>query len=222
MDRSTLLLGAIVGFVGPPPAATRSRREGGGCRSRGIAVVYGEKKCKALAVITSSTDHIPPLPDEVKALLAATTLCHLSCRDDESGAPHTSLMNFTFVSETEDVLVMATRRDTRKFVLMQQHRAVSVMLHDFPQQQPDEVAKPGAGSFKRTLSISLSGMLRIEDGAQAERFRALHLAANPNYANFIEGDDKAIVTVKITRARMCNIEDKVTTWNAKNDRGHPI
>jgi hypothetical protein len=32
--------------------------------------------------------------------------------------------------------------------------------------------------------------------------------------HFIEGDDKAIVTVKIARARMCNLRDQVTEWSA--------
>ena len=47
---------------------------------------------------------------------------------------------------------MATRRDTRKFKLMQQHTHVTLLLHDFP-QSGDVATSAGEGPFKRTLSV---------------------------------------------------------------------
>ena len=38
---------------------------------------------------------------------------------------------------------------------------------------------------------------------------------NPDYSQFIVGDDIAVVTIKIQKARMCDINDRVSYWNAK-------
>jgi nitroimidazol reductase NimA-like FMN-containing flavoprotein (pyridoxamine 5'-phosphate oxidase superfamily) len=147
-------------------------------------------------------EYVPPLPLELKEMLSEAQLCHLSCID-EGAAPHTSLMNFTFVEDGADsLIVMTTRTDTKKYVLMEKNPTVGLLLHDFPQIQSTE------RSFKRTLSISITGLARIENGADAERFRKIHLQKNMQYAQFIEGKDKAVVTVKIMQARMCNIQVK--------------
>jgi nitroimidazol reductase NimA-like FMN-containing flavoprotein (pyridoxamine 5'-phosphate oxidase superfamily) len=148
----------------------------------------------------SFEEYTPPLPQGLKEMLCEAQLCHLSCIDD-GAAPHTSLMNFTFVEDGVDSLVvMTTRRDTKKFVLMSKNPTVGLLLHDFPQIQSNE------RSFKRTLSISISGMAKIESDSEAERYRKIHLAKNLQYAQFIEGDDKAVITIKIMYARMCNIQ----------------
>jgi hypothetical protein len=51
-----------------------------------------------------------------------------------------------------------------------------------------------------------------EGTALADRCRALHLVNNPQYAQFIVGDGIAIVCVRPTLARICNVQDRVTTW----------
>ena len=146
------------------------------------------------------TEYVPPLPLELKEMLSEAQLCHLSCID-EGAAPHTSLMNFTFVEDGADsLIIMTTRTDTKKYVLMGKNPTVGLLLHDFPQIQSSE------GSFKRTLSISITGSARIEKGDDAERYRKIHLQKNMQYAQFIEGKDKAVVTIKIMQARMCNIQ----------------
>ena len=145
-------------------------------------------------------EYVPPLPLELKEMLCEAQLCHLSCID-EGAAPHTSLMNFTFVEDGADsLIIMTTRTDTKKYVLMGKNPTVGLLLHDFPQIQSSE------RSFKRTLSISITGSARIEKGEEAERYRNIHLNKNVQYAQFIEGKDKAVVTVKIMQARMCNIQ----------------
>ena len=45
-------------------------------------------------------DYVPPLPKDVKELLASANLAHLSI-PDQPNPPHTCLMNFTFVAEEE-------------------------------------------------------------------------------------------------------------------------
>ena len=85
-------------------------------------------------------------------------------------------------------------------MLMAKNPTVGLLLHDFPQIQSNE------RSFKRTLSISISGLAKIENGKEAERYRKVHLAKNLQYSQFIEGDDKAVITIKIMQARMCNIQ----------------
>lgn len=148
----------------------------------------------------SFEEYTPPLPQNLKEMLCEAQLCHLSCTDN-GAAPHTSLMNFTFVEDGADsLIVMTTRRDTKKFVLMAKNPTVGLLLHDFPQIQSNE------RSFKRTLSISISGLAKIENGKEAERYRKVHLAKNLQYSQFIEGDDKAVITIKIMQARMCNIQ----------------
>ena len=146
----------------------------------------------------SFEDYVPPLPDDVKTMLCEASLCHLSCMDGDS-APHTSLMNFTFVQGEGDVIVMTTRRDTKKYELMEKFPHVSLLLHDFPQVKTNE------SSFKRTLSISIKGIATIET-TRAEKYRTIHLNKNMQYSQFIKGEDKAVITIKIMHARMCNIQ----------------
>jgi len=169
-------------------------------------------------ILGEGKEYVPPLPLEVKKLLSAANLAHLSCSDGIN-PPHTSLMNFTFVGEEEDMLVMTTRRDTKKFVLMQDCQSVSLLIHDFPQVKGAEETE---GSFNRTLSLSIMGLVRIEGGSRESKYRAIHLDKNMQYRQFIEGDDKAVVTVKIVKCRMCNVQDQVTEWNRGQKDAKPI
>mmetsp|Transcript_5980 Transcript_5980/g.11553 ORF Transcript_5980/g.11553 Transcript_5980/m.11553 type:complete len:287 (-) Transcript_5980:137-997(-) len=156
------------------------------------------------------SEYIPPLPDSVKALLMEARLADLSCNDGDA-PPHTSLMNFSFIGDEQDIIVITTRRDTRKFELMQQSPCVSLLLHDFPITATQRKHQ-GTLNFQRTLSVSIQGKACLQTGAQAERYRKLHLARNAEYANFISGEDKAVITIKILKARMCNDDDRVTCW----------
>lgn len=45
--------------------------------------------------------------------------------------------------------------------------------------------------------------------------RQIHLRSNPEYAQFIEGDDIAVIKVTVEKARMCDINDRVSYWNTK-------
>lgn len=65
-----------------------------------------------------------------------------------------------------------------------------------------------------TYSITLNGVARVQGGAEAERYRAVHLRNNQGYAQFIEGPSIAVLTVHVTSARICNIQDRVMYWDA--------
>ena len=58
---------------------------------------------------TSCVELRPPFPDEVVQLLRSSVLCYLSTLAD--GAPHLSLMNFTYCRGREDHHVDAARHD---------------------------------------------------------------------------------------------------------------
>ncbi|CAM9870369.1 unnamed protein product, partial [Choristocarpus tenellus] len=102
----------------------------------------------------------PPLPSEVVRLLESSCLCFLSTFSDNH--PHLSLMNFTYVARDE-VIVLSTRRDTKKFKLVEQAPNVAILVHDFSSVRANPQGggtSPGGGA--RTLTITLNGPASIE------------------------------------------------------------
>uniref|UniRef100_A0A7S1U2J8 Pyridoxamine 5'-phosphate oxidase N-terminal domain-containing protein n=1 Tax=Phaeomonas parva TaxID=124430 RepID=A0A7S1U2J8_9STRA len=156
----------------------------------------------------------PPLPAEVVGLLRSTSLCHLSTQGNDGG-PHLSLMRFTYVQAEEKILI-STRRNTAKFEYLSQNPSVALLVHDFPHLGAGggEAEVDAEEAEGRTYSITLNGQAHVEDGDVAECYRALHLAENPEYEQFIVGQDIAIVSVTVDTARICNIDDKVKYWDA--------
>lgn len=204
--RSVVAVAAAAGMAGGVLGAVAAyytfRQTPPARRERRLTDVYQED------MAGEGKEYVPPLPRQVKQLLGEANLAHLSIQDGVN-PPHTCLMNMTFVVEEEDVIVMTTRRDTKKYALMENSDSVSLLIHDFPQVKETD---DDSASFKRTLSLSIMGLIRIEGGPRAAKYRDIHLAKNEQYRHFIEGDDKAVITVKIVRCRMCNIQDQVTHW----------
>ncbi len=56
-------------------------------------------------------------------------LCFLATQQE--GEPHLSLMNFTYYQE-EDIVIICTRRNTKKFAQLYRNPKVAVLIHDFP------------------------------------------------------------------------------------------
>jgi hypothetical protein len=54
----------------------------------------------------------------------------------------------------------------------------------------------------------------MASGNKAEHYRSAHLKHNPDYPQFIVGDDIAILCIHVTSARICNVYDQVTKWDA--------
>jgi hypothetical protein len=46
--------------------------------------------------------------------------------------------------------------------------------------------------------------------------RNMHLENNPNYGQFIVGQDIAVLIIRIDKARMCDVQDRVSYWNARD------
>lgn len=103
----------------------------------------------------------PPLDERVARMLESTSLCYLSTFSlDSAGepSPHLSLMRFTYV-RGEEVVLVSTKRRTKKYAQMCNSPSIAILVHDFP-----EVGRPGTGEAARrpggSLSITLSGTVR--------------------------------------------------------------
>ena len=152
----------------------------------------------------------PPLPPEVVHLLESTSLCHLSTQSRDN-APHLSLMRFTYL-QSEEKILLSTRRNTQKFAYLSQNPKVALLVHDFPNVQGGERSAEEGG---RTYSITLNGVAQVEGGDAAEAYRRLHLKNNSDYSQFIVGEEIAIISVHVDTARICNIDDKVKFWSSR-------
>ena len=103
---------------------------------------------------TSCVELRPPVPDEVVQLLRSSVLCYLSTLAD--GAPHLSLMNFTYCPADEKI-IMSTRRDTTKYRALLKNKRVAVLIHDFPAEERQRAAAASAraaghsGDYAQTL-----------------------------------------------------------------------
>jgi hypothetical protein len=110
-----------------------------------------------------------------------------------------------------EVVILSTKRDTKKFDMLTKQNGVALLVHDFAQH--------GDGS-DGVHSITLNGRCRIleDDDQRSKKYRQAHLQHNPDYPQFIVGDDIAILCVFVSEARICNINDQVTHW--KTDLTH--
>eukprot|EP00040_Diaphanoeca_grandis_P034369 m.212895 g.212895 ORF g.212895 m.212895 type:complete len:212 (-) comp33136_c0_seq5:30-665(-) len=149
------------------------------------------------------TEYVPPLPECVCDVLSKLSLCYLATV--EGGFPHLCLMNFTFVKRKQESIIMTTRKNTKKYQAIVENRNVSILVSDFSHIKD---TAPG------TVAITLSGKVNLPEGDEADRLRQLHVENNPNYRQFIVGDDIAVFTVTIDRARICDIKDNVQHWAA--------
>ena len=158
-----------------------------------------------------SLDLVPPLPPVVQNLLSNAHLAYLSTSDAILETSHLSLMRFTYLPE-EELIVMSTRRDTKKFDLLKCQRGVAMLVHDFGSSNLGN-----DNEVQGTYSITLNGdCFIVEDNMDAERYRQRHLEHNPDYPQFIVGDSIAILCVRVTSARICNINDQVQRWDIKS------
>ena len=133
-------------------------------------------------------------------------------------------MRYTYAAglEPEDplrseVMIISTQRKTKKFEILTENENVALLVHDFQTHRDETITGAPAASNpdyqpvgqRPKYSITLNGTVRVESGALAERYREVHLARNSAYRQFIVGADVAIVTVRLTRARVCDVNDHV-------------
>mmetsp|Transcript_1513 Transcript_1513/g.2269 ORF Transcript_1513/g.2269 Transcript_1513/m.2269 type:complete len:210 (-) Transcript_1513:469-1098(-) len=168
-------------------------------------------KASSLAMIASRRSSIrPPFPSVVRELLSSCRLAYLSTVDLDNAGAHLSLMRFTYLHDEDagEIIVMSTNRNTKKFDILQKQDGVALLVHDFQQ-----FGKCDDGVY----SITLNGSCRIVDDREiSERYRDAHLKHNPDYPQFIVGDDIAILCVHVTSASICNINDQVTRWSVSS------
>ena len=115
--------------------------------------------------------------------------------------PHLSLMCFTPLLQPSGQLqlVITTRRDTQKFEALLACPHVSLLLHD-----------PAVA-----LGISMAGTARAcAAGSEEEQaLRALHVARNPRYRQFMEGAEYAVIAVHVAGVRVSDVKDAVRSYS---------
>lgn len=150
---------------------------------------------------------LPPLPGHILDVFSRTAFCYLATVEEVTGSPstavahyspHLCLMRFVWVSdplhEGGGSLVLSTRRDSRKFFALQRNPHVAVLVHD----------------DSALLSVTVYGDAEVCDGDEAERLRALHLARNPEYAQFISDRQRiAVVRIRVRTCRTADVNDRV-------------
>ena len=148
----------------------------------------------------------PPFPQTLRDMLSKCRLAYLSTVQTMEKSSHLSLMRFTYLHDEIDgeVIIMSTNRNTKKFEMLRQQQGVALLVHDFDKESPSDIAG---------RSITLNGQCRILSGADEERYRAAHLAHNPDYPQFIVGKDIAVLCINVSSARICDLNDKVEHWN---------
>lgn len=154
----------------------------------------------------------PPFPKAIRDMLSTARLAYLSTVNDNSA--HLCLMRFTYLKDEEDgeVIILSTQRNTKKFDMLTNQKGVALLIHDFEQFNRDN-------GNHGVHSITMNGECCIlEDGEKAEYYRAQHLKHNPDYPQFIVGDDIAILCIFVQSARICNINDQVTRWDVTDNK----
>lgn len=159
---------------------------------------------------TSSQKFKPPFPKRIRDMLSNCRLAYLSTIDADFSSSHLSLMRFTYWQHPDDgeVVIMSTNRNTKKYQFLKRQRGVALLVHDFGS---------GHESNSGMYSITLNGECRILNSgtAKAEEYRQEHLRHNPDYPQFILGEEMDILCIDVTSARICDIQDQVVLWNVQ-------
>ena len=153
----------------------------------------------------------PPLPHPIPEVLDSTCLAYLATSSELS--PHLSLMRFSFCKSLSkaggEVVVMSTQRNTKKYEMLKRNENVALLVHGFQSDRDSD----GENYDRQRFSITLNGVVREEEGPLAEQYRAIHLSRNPKFSQFIVGADVAIITVELSSARVCDVNDRVRHWS---------
>lgn len=138
------------------------------------------------------------IPKTMFTLLENEKLCFLSTSYQDR--PHVSLMNFTYLQEEEQI-ILTSRSDTTKVTYMRQNPYVALLFTRF------------SGEEYPPASCTVYGEAHIEDGHKDSVYRQAHLQRHPGMEAFITGENIAVITVKLQRASIADIQDQVTRWS---------
>jgi len=178
----------------------------------------------------------PPFPSILRDMLSKCRLAYLSTVDmitTEANvmlSSHLCLMRFTYLKDDQhgdgDVIIMSTNRKTKKYDILLRHKQVALLVHDFYQFDEEKnstiVQRSKQGDdgdninmITSTCSITLNGECHIlfDEDEKCRRYREAHLRNNPDYPQFIIGEDIAILYLAVTSARICNVHDQVMKWS---------
>jgi len=155
-------------------------------------------------------------------------------------------MNYTFIPaggalphEQDDCIIMTTSRDTKKFINICANPRVSILVHDWTTPRTN-ASPPNSGPSALTsflqninslqlssISATLNGIAtilpaEITDDATGFFLRK-HLESNPPESRtYIDKPDVAVVKVRISSARVADIEDRVEKWRGDGENDTPI
>lgn len=107
----------------------------------------------------------------------------------EPGHPYLSLMAFA-ISEDLNSLIIATKRETRKYSNMVKTPGVSFLI-DNRSNERDQ--------FQNTLAVTGIGQAMDIEEVEQESFIALFLAKHPELEHFVRSRECALVKIKIGR-----------------------
>ena len=135
-------------------------------------------------------------------------------------------MRFTYLHDEDDgeVVIMSTNRKTKKFNMLEKQKGVALLIHDFvPNNNDDDddnndgTTKGSARSNNNMYSITLNGNCRIlRQNEKSEYYRQKHLQHNPEYPQFIVGEDIVMLCIDVSSARICDVQDQVIKWNVQD------
>lgn len=118
--------------------------------------IYIHKKKQETERKENEDSYYPPFPTEVVNILNACKLCFLATANQSE--PHICTMNFTYCLD-EELLILCTRRDTKKYKQIMNSSNVAVLLHDFPHLS--NLTEEATEAHGRTLSITLNGRVTV-------------------------------------------------------------
>jgi hypothetical protein len=162
----------------------------------------------------------PPFPQPLRDMLSKCRLAYLSTVDIQATSSHLSLMRFTYLHDIIDgeIVIMSTNKNTKKFEMLKQQKGVALLVHDFDFDTNTEDKNTNDNDSTSTSTstrstITLNGDCCILTGEEEDKYRKEHLKHNPDYPQFIVGNDIAVLCVHVTSARICDLNDNVIHWN---------
>lgn len=175
-----------------------------------------------------------PLPSSVVELLGHSSFLHLAtCANN---IPHVSLMNYTFIEpvgsnsngctflkECQNLILIATPKNTKKFDNLEINGKCSILVHDWvtnnSQSNENSVLKllqninqNEIGDLSVTLDGHVVKFILDNTSEEYEFFKNLHLKKNPDAKAFVEGDNVALILIQVDESKISDSNNKVENF----------
>lgn len=170
-----------------------------------------------------------PLPESVQTLLSSSTFLHLgTCANN---VPHVSLMHYAFIQGSEDsncelarahrhLVVLPTPMATTKFRNLQENPRCSLLVHDWVSAKPtgdtnvlellQRINQSEVGELSATLDACVVKVLTDKSAPEYAFFKGL--LQTPEAAAFVEGDDIALVVVRVLESKVSDQNNRVESF----------